>query len=690
DLTAPSIIVSNSPLNDVYQNKYGDITVNLTISDPCLDSVWWSKDNGVTNNSINLPYDINITNWARDNYTLLILANDTLNNLNVTTYPFVIDNPPNITYYFPDTTNLSLAENSSLDFFHTSTDPDSDILTYFWQLDGITQNTTQNWTFYPGFFDAGIRNITLIVFDGDLSVTQYWNVTVNNTNRPPIWDQIPENQAIEEDTNLTYDVNASDLDNEIITYYVNDTNFIINSSTGVLTYTPPLNWYGIIYVTLAASDDIDNITVNISVNLTPVNDAPVLDLIPNITINESDLVNITVNASDVEGDDLTYSINDTKFTKTDQSFIWQTTYQDSDLYTVNISVNDSIESNWQIVFITVLEVEDADNDGLNNSEDYLFGDRFSINTTLDINITINGSSNLSQIFNGTLQVDIIENNNSLIEFKWDFNQTNILNLSSISIEKQPNTSTNGYIIVKGINLTAQNRTKTIYLDHINADLTTVCISDKDIASITEISTGCNGINETLVFCNGIIQNRYNCTSIENNTRYKITGLTHSGISEQCSDNDKDNYGIGCTAGIDCNDNDPTIHPGASELCDAVDNNCDGNVDEGCDEGGGGVFFSGGGGGFVPPSKEEEETIEEEPKKQVPEEEISPKKEVEEKLPEEDEIEEEKEVEEMPPETGPAGLFLGLAANDLIIATVAGVAVALVIIFGILMKKRKRK
>jgi hypothetical protein len=55
-------------------------------------------------------------------------------------------------------------------------------------------------------------------------------------------------------------------------------------------------------------------------------------------------------------------------------------------------------------------------------------------------------------------------------------------------------------------------------------------------------------------------------------------MSVTGIDAGADDADADGY----TADVDCDDSDPEVNPGADEVCDAIDNNCEGGIDEGFD------------------------------------------------------------------------------------------------------------
>jgi len=102
------------------------------------------------------------------------------------------------------------------------------------------------------------------------------------------------------------------------------------------------------------------------------------------------------------------------------------------------------------------------------------------------------------------------------------------------------------------------------------------------------SCGCGGV----VVCdgNGGVTCSVSVIEICDGLDNDCDGQVDEGFPQQYADNDGDGFGdlsqpMPCdTPGVanadDCDDNNAAIFPGAAEICDGIDNNCDGSVDEG--------------------------------------------------------------------------------------------------------------
>ncbi len=110
-----------------------------------------------------------------------------------------------------------------------------------------------------------------------------------------------------EDTAIAIAIEASDPDDDALQLTLGvPTRGTITGTPPAVTYTPDANFHGSDTFTVQVSDGVLTDTATITVTVTPVNDAPVA---------ESDLilffilpVEIELFATDVEGDDLTFTI----------------------------------------------------------------------------------------------------------------------------------------------------------------------------------------------------------------------------------------------------------------------------------------------------------------------------------------------------------------------------------------------
>lgn len=153
----------------------------------------------------------------------------------------------------------------------------------------------------------------------------------------------------DEDKNVTknLDIYFSDPDEDNLQYSVNQTSSnqdikIVFLGNGLARFESTQYWHGEDWVIFKAEDPqgLYVLSNNVTLKVNHVNHAPIIEPIDAVYGVERQKIEIAINASDVEGDSLTYSINDERFENDGNVFRWQTEKGDEGEYAFEISVSD--------------------------------------------------------------------------------------------------------------------------------------------------------------------------------------------------------------------------------------------------------------------------------------------------------------------------------------------------------------
>lgn len=174
----------------------------------------------------------------------------------------------------------------------------------------VTLNTNGSYTYVANNNASGTDSFSFRVNDGSLdSNVATISVSFNSSNQPPVANNLTVNG--QEDTPISSSVSGTDPENSTLTFSVVTApasgNVVLNLN-GTFTYTPNLNFNGTDSFTFRANDgQLNSNIATVNLNLTAVNDAPVAQN-GNFLINEDQVLNNNLLASDVDSVMLTYTI----------------------------------------------------------------------------------------------------------------------------------------------------------------------------------------------------------------------------------------------------------------------------------------------------------------------------------------------------------------------------------------------
>ncbi|MEW5760755.1 MAG: hypothetical protein AB1779_08320, partial [Candidatus Thermoplasmatota archaeon] len=236
--------------------------------------------------------------------------------------------------------------------------------THFLSVDAMTGTKNDN--------RYGSINVTVLAMDTDLSIcySNPFKVTILPVNDPPIIDSIsgikvvlgkPFQMTAIEDVWLNFSVSAHDIENDILTYSINNTDFIIDSN-GFASFLPDDKHVGTLFINLSVSDNNRGICwVNIVIKVLGLNDPPTIVVPSDVTVYEDVpiWVEITLKDIDNEPSELKVTTSSKYIEYIPSNFTLKFLYLEgaaSEIVIVNVS--DGLDLTSQELYVTFISLND--------------------------------------------------------------------------------------------------------------------------------------------------------------------------------------------------------------------------------------------------------------------------------------------------------------------------------------------
>ncbi|PID26726.1 MAG: hypothetical protein CR982_08795 [Candidatus Cloacimonadota bacterium] len=265
--------------------------------------------------------------------------------------------------------NLTTEENSPINFNISAVDPTGEGLNYSYILDNIEVSTDSSYQFNTDYEGAGEYELKLKVWNSFTKdeVNYQWSITVFDVDRPVVVNSIlPSGSgsiSLVEEESLTFSVDAYDPDGNPLTYiWLFDENIVSTSNS--FNYVTNYNSSGNHNLKLTIDDGYGSKSIveyEWEISVANVNRPIVVNsVLPtdggNLSINQNESINFSIDAYDPDGNDLSYSwLLNNVMVSSSSSYLFTTDQSSIDSYSVELIVSDGdgslINKSWNINMI---------------------------------------------------------------------------------------------------------------------------------------------------------------------------------------------------------------------------------------------------------------------------------------------------------------------------------------------------